>query len=539
MSDIGYLMGGNLALYAHKQLVGYEVFKVWTRLVAATAMLIVLSGLTGTGAAAPHRQPVFEHGVASGDVTSSTAVVWTRVDRKAKIKLEVYDNPRLHGRKVFKQKLKATAATDFTAKTTVRGLEPNTTYYYQWRRGRAKSPAGTFTTAQAASTSANVSFAYSGDSDGTNVNGSPFHGNFEVLDAVRGENPDFFVYLGDTIYSDSSLRPSPATTLDEYRAAYKENREVEALPELLKSTSIYAQWDDHEVMNDYDGGTVDPDRYEVGRRAFFEYMPISDTYVAFVPSDGSPPAGCAGNPVMKKFHRGSDVDIFIPDERSCRSASVEVECQGDLAPTLPASVRPSFGLPASPPPGCLEAINDPGRTMLGTMQKARLKSALRSSDTEFKFVISELAIQQFYALPYDRWEGYAAERAEILNFIRDNNIENVIFLTTDNHANIINEVFVDRFTDPEPIAQELVTGPIATFTLEDEILAGYGPDLLLAFHGILNLVGVDCRNLDTFSYGKVDVEGGAGTANIELKGADGATLHDDLDPSVACSKPIF
>ncbi len=538
MSYIGYPMGGNLALKAHKRLVGYEVFKGWIRLVTACAILIVLSGFTGTGAAAPRSQPVFEHGVASGDVTSSTAVLWTRVDRRAKVKVEVYDNPRLHGRKVFKAKVKATATKDFTAKATARGLEPNTAYYYQWRRGRARSPVGTFTTAPAASTSANVSFAYSGDSDGTSVNGSPFHGNFEVLDAVREESPDFFVYLGDTIYSDSSLRPSPATTLDEYRGAYKENREIEALPELLGSTSIYAQWDDHEVMNDYDGETVDPDRYAAGRRAFFEYMPISDSYLAIVPSDGSPPAGCAGNPVFKKFNRGSDVDIFIPDERSCRSASVEVECQGDLGPTLPSSVRPSFGLPPSPPPGCLEAINDPGRTMLGTMQKQRLKNALRTSDAQFKFVISELAFQQFYALPYDRWEGYAAERAEILNFIRDNNIENVIFLTTDNHANIVNEVFIDRFTDPEPIAQELIAGPIATFTLEDEILAGYGPDLLMAFHGILNLVDVDCRNLDTFAYGMVDVEGGAGTATIELKDANGATLHDDLDPSVACTKTI-
>ncbi len=538
MSDIGFLVSGNLAFRAHKRLVGYEVSKVWIRLVTASAMLIVLTGFTGSGAAARHHQPVFEHGVASGDVTSSTAVVWTRVNRKAKIKVEVYDNPRLRGRKVFKAKLKATASTDFTAKATARGLEANTTYYYRWRRGRAKSPVGTFTTAPAASTSADISFAYSGDSDGTSVNGSPFHGNFEVLDAVRVENPDFFVYLGDTIYSDSSLRPSPATTLDDYRATYKANREIEALPELLRSMSIYAQWDDHEVMNDYDGETVDPDRYAAGRRAFFEYMPVSNAHIAFVPSDGSPPAGCAGNPVMKTFQRGSDVDIIVPDERSCRSASVEVVCQGDLAPTLPASIRPSFGLPALPPPGCLDAINDPGRTMLGTMQKQRLKNALRTSDAQFKFVLSELAIQQFYALPYDRWEGYAAERAEILNFIRDNKIENVIFLTTDNHANIINEVYVDRFTDPEPIAEEAIAGPIATFTLEDEIVAGFGPEFLQAFHGVLNLVGADCRNLDTFSYGMVDVDSGAGTATIELKDANGATLHDDLDPSVACSRTV-
>ena len=62
-------------------------------------------------------------------------------------------------------------------------------------------------------------------------------------------------------------------------------------------------------------------------------------------------------------------------------------------------------------------------------------------------MISELALQQFYALPYDRWEGYAAERSEILNFIRNNGIENVAFLTTDNHGTLQNQVFIDRFAD--------------------------------------------------------------------------------------------
>ena len=79
-------------------------------------------------------------------------------------------------------------------------------------------------------------------------------------------------------------------------------------------------------------------------------------------------------------------------------------------------------------------------------------------------MINELPIQQFFALPYDRWEGYGAERNEILNFIRDNAIDNVIFLATDIHANLINDVFIDAFTDPQSIANEFVTGPIATST---------------------------------------------------------------------------
>ena len=103
------------------------------------------------------------------------------------------------------------------------------------------------------------------------------------------------------------------------------------------------------------------------------------------------------------------------------------------------------GLPPAPPPGCLDAIFDPSRTFLGPVQKQAVKDALLNSTATFKFIVNELPIQQIYALPYDRWEGYGAERNELLNFIRDNAIENVIFLATDIHANLINDVFIDAF----------------------------------------------------------------------------------------------
>ena len=77
-------------------------------------------------------------------------------------------------------------------------------------------------------------------------------------------------------------------------------------------------------------------------------------------------------------------------------------------------MRTQFGLPALPPPGCLEALFDPARTMLGPVQKAVLKALLRRSSAKFKFIINnDVPIQQFYGTPYDRWEGYGAERNEI------------------------------------------------------------------------------------------------------------------------------
>jgi alkaline phosphatase D len=486
-------------------------------------------------------QVTFTHGVASGEVTPYRAILWTRVDQEADLTLEVGLDASFQSIS-FTRFVHVSAATDFTAKVAVAILQPGQTYFYRWRQGAIQSDVGSFKTPPLRSVPTNVRLAFSGDSDGVKLNGIPVFNNFEVLDAVRAENPDFFVYLGDIIYADSTQRATPATTLDEYRSAYKTNREFAALRALLASTSTYAIWDDHEVQNDFAGSTVDPVLFANGRAAFLEYLPLRPLRI---PKDDT----CADTPLFRVFHWGREVDVIVLDERSCRSASAETACASDLAPTLPAALRAqisaAFGVPLPPLPSeCLTTLTDPSRTFLGARQKRLLKGYLRHSQAKFKFIINQEPIQQLYALPYDRWEGYAAERSEILRFIREQQIENVIFLATDIHANVINEVFIDHFTDPDPIASEFVTGPIATFTQEQELRMvasrlGVSPDLAVsAFQSILDLVDVDCRHLNAFSYGAVEVNSTTHTATFSLKDAQGALLHDQKQPAIPCTKVI-
>jgi hypothetical protein len=180
--------------------------------------------------------------------------------------------------------------------------------------------------------------------------------------------------------------------------------------------------------------------------------------------------------------------------------------------------------------------------MLGTVQKERFKSALLESKARFKLIVNEVEISQSYVFPYDRWEGYAAERAEILNFIRENGIKNVVFLTTDGHENVIRKVFIDKFSDPLPIADEFVTGPIAYFTWRQLISASVGGGAIGeaavgAVEAIYSIVGTECRALNVYSYALVDIDP-SGTVTVKLKDQNRNLVRDDLDSAKACTKTL-
>ncbi len=516
--------------------------------------MVAAVSLVAAGCSLPSIAPGtagFPDGVAAGDVTDSSAVLWTRTSADASVDVNVYDFVVTPGSPfltpgttpVVTASGSTSAATDNTVKIPVTGLQSDHIYFYRFTNGAESSQLGRFVTAPAPSAAASFRFVVAADSDGFPVGGPGHFNNFEVLDAARKEQPAFFSFLGDTIYSDSSYAPGPITTVDQYRDAHELNRSFANLRNLMSATGTYAQIDDHEVLNDFDGETVNtlhPGRYAAGLQAFHDWMPTKASNSLVDPT-------CAGNP--RYFHQkwGTQAEIFQLDERSCRSSQdpVKTACTNpgpslDLAPTAPTGLRLFAGLPASPPAGCLTAINDPLRTFLGPVQKAAFKADLAASTAKWKIVLSEDAIQQFYALPYDRWEGYGGERSEILNHIRSNDIQNVVFLTTDLHANIANDVFIDKTVDATPLAFEAISGPIATNTYKNEILNAFpgNPALVDSLQAVLTLQGVSCRAIDVYSYQLVDVNAAAGTLTVSSKDKNGNVVSDDVTPTTKCTKTL-
>jgi phosphodiesterase/alkaline phosphatase D-like protein len=65
--------------------------------------------------------------------------------------------------------------------------------------------------------------------------------------------------------------------------------------------------------------------------------------------------------------------------------------------------------------------------------------------------------------------GVRPERERLLRFLQAN-VKNVVFLTTDTHGNLVNEVRYKTFGTPEGSGMwEVVTGPVATNTFAKEI----------------------------------------------------------------------
>ena len=497
----------------------------WAFVVTALALLVV--AVVGAEA----QTQAFRYGVAAGEVTSTSATLWTKAASTANVRLEL----SLGSRVVATRAARPLRGNDLTVQFRMTGLLPGRRYAYRFRQGSGMSATGAFETAPRPNAGSTVRFAISGDADATPTeSGGLAYNRFQIYARMAAERNDFNINLGDTIYSDSSVggRPAARTTSEKW-AKYKLGLALPALRTLRASSSLYSHWDDHEFINDFSRSEDGAPIYAAGVKAFRDYSPV-----AYSQELG----------LYRSVRWGKHLELFFLDERSFRSAKATSACGNDLAPTAPQPVRDAFaslapGLRNPVPPACLAAINDPARTMLGARQYAAFTSAIDASRATWKVIVNEVPIQQYYALPYDRWEGYAAERDRLLRFLQEN-VKNVVFLTTDTHGNLINEVRL-RTLGAAPASTgmwEVVTGPVATNTFAKEIDRFLGtPGAGTAIGALFfkppppNGMGMRCAALDAYSYAQVTVT--ARTLTVAPRDVRGNPVREAT--GVACSPLVL
>jgi len=409
--------------------------------------------------------------IASGDTTQNSTILWASSNFVGNLTFEYSTTADFC--EIIGQVTATVTSVLQPVKVNVAGLDPNTTYYYRVTNQAGITAQGQFKTAAALGDRTGLRFGVTGDWQQAPPFPSRAHADTQGL--------QFFLKLGDTIYADTETPALPgvtqARTLEQFRTKHAENISsrfgLNTVADLYASTSILATIDDHELVDNFAGGArpgESPDApdigsspfplftdavdfvndtraYEEALQAFQEFHPLRNEFYGETED-----ARTAGE---RKLYRantyGSDAAMFVLDTRSFRDVQLE-----------PANL-------ANPVPFLVDAFN-PTRTLLGKAQLNTLKADLLAAETNgitWKFIAVPEPIQNFGVVnAEDRFEGYAAERTELLKFIDDNQIENVVFFAGDFHGTLVNNLTYQVAPGQPQIqtsAFEIVTGPAAFF----------------------------------------------------------------------------
>jgi len=465
-----------------------------------------LATAAGKTIAKPVQGGEFLQGVASGQPTHRAMTLWSKlseVEKAGTVVLEVAKDPGF-GNVVERRKVRTQRRSDHSIKARVRGLDPHERYYYRFETPGEESPVGEFRTLPPPGSKAPVKIGFFSCQD--------YVAGFYTAHAglVAEDDLDLIVCLGDYIYERVYYDPQredttgqngdgEVQTLPEYRDKYALYHSDPDLQALRARYPLAAIWDDHEVEDNYSSdapghATIDPrvpfpKRKRNGYRAYFEHMPFA-------------PAGGRGKKSRFRIYRsiklGQTAEILLLDQRQYRD---EQPC-GDTIP---------------PTPPCTDAErNDPERTYLGEEQMAWLKRRLEASKATWKLIGNQAMIMAFDApatqpINVDQWDGYGADRAELMAHVAEKEISDVSFLTGDIHtffAGHVSETGRQTAADtPASLATEFVIGSATSLGVPETINATTGVPLPPEIQALIADNGLLQANNPHFAYSNTERRG--------------------------------
>ncbi|KAI0505254.1 alkaline phosphatase-like protein [Xylaria bambusicola] len=437
----------------------------------------------------------FTHGVASGDPYSDSIILWTRVapssasdasnvtvdgpvplynhDTQVYIGADptpicidwaVFPEGGLNGSAIASGTAYTTSDIDYTVKVEATGLEPFTTYNYQFTicGSDVTSPVGRTKTAPTA------------DADVSEVNFAVFscsnypNGYFNAYgNAARKDNQDYFVHLGDYIYESAARGerahqpPRLLFTLYDYRTRHGQYRTDPDLQLASQNFAWITTWDDHEVSNNgyRDGSSglkcANPPLYHLIRQLLISFY-LSNTEDSFLKNGGVSVDQRKMNAVRayfewmpirqvdlddnlriwRSFQMGNLLDFIVLDTRNYDRSITSLDWNDNYIDLI---------------------RDDASRTLMGSRQENWFYRELsKSSDrgAAWRIIGNQIVfsrIYESYGLSGDNWSGYSANRNRTLKHLYDNNIGNNVFLAGDSHQNWVSDlVWLDeKEYDPE------------------------------------------------------------------------------------------
>jgi alkaline phosphatase D len=451
----------------------------------------------GGAAAAPAQ--VFPLSVASGDPAPNGIVLWTRIapprgGAARGVAFEVATDAAFTNR-VLRGIASTSAARDNTLKIQLDDarLQPFTTYYYRFIFKRVASPVGRFKTLPAPGQAIDrLRLAYISCQDFTN-------GFYTAHRFLADEDLDYVVNLGDYIYEtagEASFQGAQVRRVQfpsgrdraedaaDYRFLYRTYKSDPNLQRVHERFAMISIWDDHEFANDcyrdFDSDTGDPAQNQDAQRR----KDANQVWAEYTPT--GIPFNAAGGPldsiqIYRTYPFGTLAELVLTDERLYRDpqpygvGTADKYAQPDRAP---ADNRRTA----------------PGRTVLGAAQKEFFVNTITGSPRLWKLWGNEVQVSEFLIanaprkvfLNLDAWDGYVAERNEILARIADAGVKNFVALTGDIHTFIA--AYLRRSYDtpyvpnpldldappPDVVGAEFVVGSVTSANLEEIATNGRG-----------------------------------------------------------------
>lgn len=321
------------------------------------------------------------HGPMLGCVTDTSAKFWVRTANEVPVQVLIRTSGKAKST-ISSTIVKTNKANDFTAVLSIRGLKPDTRYYYKLLvDGIIQPRQWAFHTFPASGAPSQFWIGFGG--------GAGFTPQYERMwDTITSHNLHAFLLLGDNVYIDNPTRQAVQQYCYYRRQSRLEFRDFAA------STAIFAIWDDHDFTTNDAGG---------GPEILKPYWKIP-VWRTFVNNWNNPYyAGGENQPGCWFDFSIGDVDFFMLDGRYYRTES---------------------------------KVMNP--SMLGDVQKMWLLQKLKSSKATFKVLASPVP-WSYGAKPGSRdpWQGYKTEREQIFSFLEANNIDGVILISADRHRSDI------------------------------------------------------------------------------------------------------